>query len=57
VAESRIDPGLLAPASGTMAGDCARNQASRTRWADTPCRLAMASAAAGSGPDGPPNGA
>jgi len=57
VAESRIDPGLLAPASGTMAGDCARNQASRTRWADTPRRLAMASAASGSGPDGPPNGA
>lgn len=55
-AESRIVAGLLAPASGTMFGDCWRSQATRTRCGDTPRRLARARAAGGIGPAGPPNG-
>jgi ABC-2 type transport system ATP-binding protein len=42
VVESRMDAGLLAPASGIMAGDWARSQASRTRCAETRCRPATA---------------
>ena len=48
-AESRMDAGLLAPASGTMFCDWSRSQASRTQWTDTPRRLATASAASGIG--------
>jgi hypothetical protein len=55
-AESRMETGLLAPASGTMFGDCARSQASKMRCTETPRRLATVIAVPGGFPDGPPNG-